>query len=178
MNAAGKRVLIFVGADYEDLEIWHPKLRLLEAGASVTVAGPQAGVVYPGKHGYPCPSDVAIADVRSEQFDGVLVAGGWMPDALRRDPNVLRLVREFHAAGKLIATICHGPWILISAGICRGFKMTSTPGIKDDVINAGASWVDEPLVVDRHIISSRRPPDLPAFGASMVAFLANSLARK
>lgn len=168
----GCHVLVFVGTDYEDLEIWYPKLRLIEAGVQVAVAGPKAKTVYAGKHGYPCESDAAIADVRGADFDGVLVAGGWMPDALRRDANVLRLVREFHEAGKMIATICHGPWILISAGICRGFRMTSTPGIKDDVANAGATWVDEPLVVDRHIISSRRPPDLPAFGAAMVEFLA------
>lgn len=167
----GCNILAFVGTDYEDLEIWYPKLRLIEAGARVVVAGPSAKTVYPGKHGYPCQSDAAIADVRSADFHGVLVAGGWMPDALRRDADVLRLVREFHAAAKLIATICHGPWILISAGVCRGFRMTSTPGIKDDVANAGGAWVDEPVVTDRHIISSRRPPDLPAFGAAMVEFL-------
>lgn len=165
------RILIFVGDDYEDLELWYPKLRLEEAGAKVVVAGQKAGVSYRGKHGYPCESDSAIADVLSADFDGVVVVGGWMPDKLRRDPMVLELVAEFNTAKKLIASICHGPWINISAGIVRGVRMTSTPGIKDDLANAGATWVDEPVVVDGHHISSRRPSDLPAFGAAMVQFL-------
>jgi len=168
---ANKRMLIFVADDYEDLELWYPKLRLEEAGASVTVAGPVARHVYHGKNGYPCEADAAIAEIRAADFDGVVIVGGWAPDKLRRDPKVLELVREFNAAGKLVASICHGPWINISAGIVKGVKMTSTPGIKDDLTNAGAIWLDEPVVVDRHHISSRRPPDLPAFGEKIVEFL-------
>lgn len=170
-SLTGRHVLIFVGDDYEDLELWYPKLRLEEAGAAVTLAGQKAGQQYTGKNGYPCESDVAIADVRSASFDGVILVGGWMPDKLRRDAKVLELIREFAAAGKMIASICHGPWMAISAGVCRGVKMTSTPGIKDDLINAGAQWIDAAVVVDRHFISSRRPPDLPAFGASLVQHL-------
>jgi protease I len=173
---SGKRVLIFVGDDYEDLELWYPKLRLLSAGAEVVVAGPQARQSYVGKNGYPCESDVAIADVRGEEFHGVVVVGGWMPDKLRRDPKVLTLVKHFADTGKLVASICHGPWINISAGICRGLKMTSTPGIRDDLVNAGAEWIDAPVVVDRNHISSRRPPDLPEFGEKIVEFLTHGRA--
>jgi len=169
---AGKRVLAFVGDDYEDLEIWYPALRMQEAGASITFAGEELAHTYRGKHGYPLQSDAAIDAIRSVDFDGLLVAGGWMPDKLRRNAKVLAITREMHDSGKLIATICHGPWILISAGICRGTCMTSTPGILDDVTNAGAEWIDAPVVRYKHIISSRRPSDLPAFAAAMVEFLA------
>lgn len=167
----GKRILAFVGDDYEDLEIWYPALRTQEAGATVTFAGETAGHTYRGKHGYPLRSDAAIDAMNATEFDGLLVAGGWMPDKLRRNAKVLAITRDMHAAEKLIATICHGPWILISAGICRGVCMTSTPGIRDDVTNAGAEWIDAPVVRYKHIISSRRPPDLPAMAAAMIEFL-------
>lgn len=168
----GKRVLIFVGDDYEDLELWYPKLRLEEAGAMVTLGGLEEKHCYRGKNGYPCVSDAAVAELRGEDFDGLVVPGGWMPDKLRRDAHVLDLTRHFAEGGKMLASICHGPWILISAGVCRGVRMTSTPGIRDDVVNAGAEWVDAEVLVDQHFISSRRPPDLPAFGAAIVAMLA------
>lgn len=161
--AAGKRILIFVGDEYEDLELWYPKLRLLEAGAKVVVAGAKAGGHYTGKHGYPCTADAAIAEIKSSDFDGVVIPGGWMPDKLRRDAYVLQLVREFAEAGKLVAAICHGGWIPISAGVYRGVKVTGSPGIMDDLINAGAEYEDAAVVIDRHFVSSRRPDDLPAF---------------
>ncbi len=167
----GRRILILVGDDYEDLELWYPKLRLIEAGAQVTVAGQQSGTTYRGKHGYPCESDAAISELRAADFDAIVIPGGWMPDKLRRDEKVLALVRAFNDAGKLIASICHGPWIDISAGICRGVRMTSTPGIRDDLKNAGAQWVDEPVIVDRNRITSRRPPDLPQFCEKIIEFL-------
>lgn len=170
----GRRVLIFVGNDYEDLELWYPKLRLEEAGATVVLAGQAEKQSYRGKNGYPCESDVAITHVSADDFQGVVVVGGWMPDKLRRDAKVLALVRGFNEAGKMIASICHGAWINISAGVVKGITMTSTPGIRDDLTNAGANWVDKPVVVDRHHISSRRPADLPLFGAAMVEFLAGS----
>ena len=122
------RILVFVGDDYEDLELWYPKLRLEEAGAHVTVAGAVPGHVYSGKHGYPCASDVAIGDMEAEDFHGVVIAGGWMPDKLRRDPKVLSLVREFSASGKLVAAICHGGWIPISARILKGRRATGSLG--------------------------------------------------
>lgn len=165
MNACltGRHFLIFVEEAYEDLELWYPKLRLIEAGARVTVAGPKAGGRYVGKNGYPCIADTAIAGLVSRTFDGVICAGGWMPDKLRRDPQVLQLIREFDAAGRLIAAICHGGWMPISAGVYRGVRVTGSPGIKDDLVNAGALWTDVPVVVDRHFVSSRKPDDLPDF---------------
>jgi protease I len=158
-----KRFLIFVEDVYEDLELWYPKLRTIEAGALVTVAGPEAGQMYAGKHGYPCQSDAAIRDIQSATFDGVIIPGGFSPDKLRRDPKVLDLVRQFAQGGKLVAAICHGGWIPISAGVYKGVKVTGSPGIKDDLVNAGATWLDAPVVVDRHFVSSRKPDDLPAF---------------
>jgi protease I len=168
---ADKRLLMFVEDVYEDLELWYPKLRLIEAGARVTVAGPRAEQTYSGKHGYPCRSDAAIAEMRSADFDGVVCPGGWMPDKLRRDPQVLQLTREFHQAGKLLAAICHGGWIPISAGVYRGVRVTGSPGIKDDLVNAGAIWQDAAVVVDRHFISSRKPDDLPDFCRAIIEFL-------
>lgn len=163
-----KRILAFVDDIYEDLELWYPKIRLEEEGWRVTVAGPQASVVYKGKHGYPCRSDAAIADVASADFDALLVPGGFMPDKLRRDPKVLQLTREFDQARKPIAFICHAGWILISAKLLRGRRATSTVGIRDDMENAGAIWTDEALVVDGHLISSRTPADLPVFARAFV----------
>lgn len=170
---AGMKILMFVGDVYEDLEVWYPKLRLAEAGAEVVAAGPEAGATYAGKHGYPCTSDAAIADVRSGDYDGLIVPGGFMPDKLRRDPKVLDLVREFHAAGQLIAAVCHGGWIPISAGVYRGVRVTGSLGIKDDLVNAGAVWVDQPVVVDRHFVSSRKPDDLPDFCRGILGVLAS-----
>ena len=167
MNASkpleGKRLLMFVGEIYEDLELWYPKLRMIEAGADVSVAGPEAGVRYAGKNGYPCVSDVAIRDMRAEDFDGVIVPGGFMPDSLRRDSHVLQLVRDFAESGKLVAAVCHGGWILISANVYKGVRVTGSPGIKDDLVNAGAIWEDASVVVDRNFVSSRKPDDLPDF---------------
>jgi len=157
------RMLMLVGDDYEDLELWYPTLRLREAGAHVTVAGQKMGHTYRGKHGYPCTSDADLPEMEARDFHGIVIPGGWMPDKLRRDAKVLQLVGDFDEAGKLIASICHGPWIDISAGIVKGCRYTSTPGIKDDLINAGAKWSDEPLVIDRHHVTSRRPDDLPHF---------------
>ena len=141
----------------------YPKLRLLEAGRTVTVAAPEAGATYHGKNGYPCISDACIHDIDSQDYQGLILPGGWMPDKLRREPKALELVREFNESAKMIAAICHGGWIAISAGVYHGVKVTGSLGIKDDLINAGATWVDEPVVVDHHFISSRKPEDLPAF---------------
>ncbi len=160
---SGKRILMFVGEIYEDLELWYPKLRMIEAGAEVVLAGPAAQCEYKGKHSYPCTSDVAISDVDPAKFQGLVIPGGFMPDRLRRDPRVLDIVRHFHSAEKLIAAVCHGGWIPISAGVYRGVRVTGSPGIKDDLINAGAIWEDQPVVIDRHFVSSRKPEDLPDF---------------
>ena len=167
----GKRILIFVGEIYEDLELWYPKLRLIEAGAKVVMAGPEAAQEYAGKHSYPCTSDIAISDASAGDFEGLVVPGGFMPDKLRRDTKVLEIVRQFDSAGKLIAAICHGGWIPISAGVYRDVRVTGSPGIKDDLVNAGAIWEDQPVVVDRHFVSSRKPDDLPEFCRAMISVL-------
>lgn len=163
-------VLILVAHDYEDLEVWYPKLRLEEAGYVTKLAG-LGEREYRGKHGYPCPTDGKVSDFPAAGLAGILAPGGWAPDKLRRDPDVLARVREVHAAGKLVATICHGPWILISAGILRGRRLTSTVGIRDDVVNAGAEWLDAPAVTDGNLVSARVPKDLPAFARAMLAVL-------
>lgn len=168
-----KSFLIFVEHQYEDLELWYPRLRLREAGATVVTAGPEAGKIYTGKHGYPCRSDAAISDLQAGAFDGVVIPGGWMPDKLRRDPKVLQLVREFAQTAKLVAAICHGGWIPISAKVYNGVHVTGSPGIKDDLINAGAIWQDAPCVIDRSFVSSRNPDDLPEFCAGILRVLGN-----
>ena len=169
---AGQRILVLVGDDYEDLELWYPKLRLEEAGAEVTLAGREEPRVYRGKHGYPCRSEVRLGELRADAFTGIVIPGGWMPDALRRDRQVLDLVRDFAAGGRLVAAICHGGWIPISAGVYRGVRVTGSPGIRDDLVNAGAIFEDAEVVVDRHFVSSRRPADLPAFMAAVIGVLA------
>ncbi|MEM9587083.1 MAG: type 1 glutamine amidotransferase domain-containing protein [Planctomycetota bacterium] len=170
----GQHVLILTGEIYEDLELWYPKLRLEEAGARVTVAGPNADTHYNGKHGYPCVSDAAIDQMDAERFDGLVVPGGFMPDKLRRDPQVLALVQAFDSAKKPIAAICHGGWIPISAGVYQGVRVTGSPGIKDDLVNAGAKYEDKEVVVDGHHVTSRRPDDLPAFCRELIAVLSNT----
>lgn len=170
---AGLRVVVLAGDDYEDLELWYPKLRLEEAGAGVTLASQAAPRAFHGKHGYPCRSDTTVAGLRAADFDGIVLPGGWMPDALRRDQDTLALVRGFAESGKLVAAICHGGWIAISAGVYRGVRVTGSPGIKDDLLNAGALFEDAEVVVDRHFVSSRRPSDLPAFMVAVIGVLAD-----
>jgi protease I len=169
----GVRILIFVGDDYEDLELWYPKLRLIEAGASVTIAGLAGKTTYRGKNGYPCVSDTSVEFVEASDFDGLICPGGWMPDKLRRDAKALSLTRKFANSAKLVAAICHGGWIPISANVYRGVRVTGSPGIKDDLINAGGVFEDAPVVVDRHFVSSRKPDDLPAFCRGILHVLAN-----
>ncbi len=170
----GIRVLSFVDDIYEDLELWYPKYRLMEAGAEFVLAAPEAKRKYLGKHGYPCVSDVTIDSCNSGDFNALLLPGGFMPDKLRRDPKVKSLIVEFANAGKCVAAICHGGWMAISAGVYRGVRVTGSLGIKDDLENAGAVWVDAPVVVDRHFVSSRKPDDLPDFCRAMIEVILQS----
>ena len=172
MKLSGQRVLMFIDNVFEDMELLYPYYRLIEEGAEVVVAGPEYGGVYIGKNGYPFKSTAAIADMNAGDFDILVVAGGFAPDKLRRDPKVLELTREINEAGKIVAHICHGGWIPISAKIMSGYKCTSTPGIKDDLENAGATWMDEEVVVDRNQVSSRKPDDLPAFCREIIKLAA------
>ncbi len=166
-----RRILMFADDLYEDLELWYPKLRFIEEGADVVVAGPRAGKIYSGKHGYPCKADASIDEINESDFDALVIPGGFAPDKLRRIEKVKELTRAFHNHGKPVAHICHGGWIPISAGIMKGFKRTSTPGIKDDLVNAGAEWVDEAVVTDRNMVSSRRPDDLPEFCKAIIQLM-------
>jgi len=170
-DSSAPRALIIADDDYEDLELWYPRLRLEEAGCRVVVAGRERGCVMTGKHGYPCTADAGIAHVRSGHYDALVLPGGFAPDRLRRDPNVRRLVREFNDDRKPIAMICHGGWIAISAGIVRERRLTGSAGIQDDLVNAGARWEDAPVVCDGHLISARGPRDLPAFLRALLAAL-------
>lgn len=169
----GVRVLTFVGDDYEDMELQYPKYRLREAGAEVVVAGLEAGVTHHGKHGYPQAAEAAVRDLDATEFDALVVPGGWMPDKLRRYDEVKTITKTIAVAGKPVASICHGPWIDISAGIVQGVTYTSTPGLTDDLTNAGATWVDEEVHVDEEHrrVSSRRPDDLPAFCRELIAMI-------
>lgn len=166
-----KKILMFVDDQYEDLELWYPKIRLEEEGYEVIIAGVTKGKIYTGKHGYPCEAEASLDEIKAEDFDGLVIPGGFAPDKLRRIPKVLQLTNRIHKDGKLVAHICHAGWIPISARIIKGFKCTSTPGIKDDLINAGAIWVNEPVVIDRNMISSRGPKDLHLFCKEIIKYL-------
>jgi len=167
MNGA---LLMFVDDVYEDLELWYPKLRLEEAGYTIRLAGRELKT-YTGKHGYPAKADLLLAEAQTADFVGLIIPGGFMPDKLRRDPKVLSLTREFFEQNKLVAFICHGGWIPISAKILRGRRATGSLGIKDDLENAGAQWMDEPSVTDGNLVSSRTPLDLPHFAQAILRFL-------
>ncbi|SET00056.1 protease I [Oceanobacillus limi] len=163
MRLKDKKVIALIDEDFEDLELWYPILRLQEEGAQVDLVGKEAKNKYIGKYGVPAESDYSFSDITIEDYDAILVPGGWAPDKLRRFPEVLDFVKHMDQAKKLIGQICHAGWVLISADILQGKKVTSTPGIKDDMTNAGATWVNEAVTVDGHLISSRRPPDLPEY---------------
>ena len=165
-----KKVLIFAENYYEDLELWYPKIRLTEEGAKVVVAG-TGEKTYKGKNGYPLDVDGNVKDYKAKDFDAVIVPGGFAPDKLRRYKEVLDFVKEIYNNGKVVAAICHGPWVLVSAGILKGKKITCVNAIKDDVINAGAQYFDKEVVVDGNIITSRKPDDLPAFCREIIKAL-------
>ena len=169
----GKTVLLFAGPVYEDLELWYPRIRLEEAGAQTVVAG-LGEPEYRGKHGYPVKVDTGVDAVRSAEFDGLVIPGGFAPDRMRRSTRLLEITREIFSAGKPVGFICHAGWVPISARILRGKRATSVGAIRDDMENAGCIWSDAPVVVDGNLISSRTPADLPDF---MRAFLAAMGAR-
>ncbi len=172
MRLTGKKVLSLVDEEFEDLELWYPIYRVREEGAEVVVAGAKKGFAYTGKYGVPATSDVSFAEVNIDEYDGLLVPGGWAPDKLRRYPEVLAMVRRMDERKKPIGQICHAGWVLVSAKILQGRNVTSTPGIRDDMENAGAIWRDEAVVVDGHLVSSRRPPDLPPYAKAFCDKLA------
>lgn len=172
MRLAGKKLIAVVDQQYNDLEHWYPVYRMREEGAQVDIVGAEAGTVYRGQYGIPAKTDFAFSDINPDDYDGILIPGGWAPDKLRRYPELLEIVRKLNEQNKPIGHVCHAGWVLISADILKGRKSTSTPAIQDDMRNAGAEWVDEPVVVDGNIISSRKPDDLPVYAKAYADKLA------
>jgi protease I len=159
----GKRAAVLVEQQYQEMEVWYPIYRLREAGCKVTLVGPEAGATYPSKLGYPAKSDKAAREVSADDFDLLVVPGGFAPDYLRRHEAILKLVGTMAEQGKIIAAICHGPAVLCSTQALKGRRATCFFAIKDDVSNAGAKYVDAEVVRDGNLITSRKPDDLPAF---------------
>lgn len=168
-----KKILVVVHDKAEDLELWYPIYRLMEEGYEVHMASELKGEKFKGKYGVPYESCVSWDSAYEKDYDGILIPGGWAPDKIRRYERVKQLVRDFNSANKPIGQICHAGWVTISAGILKGVKVTSTPGIMDDMINAGAIWVNEPVVVDGNIISSRWPKDLHLYMVEYIKVLKN-----
>ncbi len=175
MDLSGQRIAILVENLYQEVELWYPYYRLREAGAEVVLVGPKADVTYTSKHGYPARSARAASEVTPDEFDAVVIPGGYAPDHMRRDRAMVALVRDSYARGRVVAAICHAGWMLISAGIAtRGVRLTGFHSIKDDLVAAGADYVDEPVVRDGALITSRQPDDLPAFCREIIAALART----
>ena len=168
MDMQNVRVAVLVEQQYQEMEVWYPVYRLREAGCKVTVVGPEAGQNYPSKLGYPCKSDKSARDVRADDFDLIVIPGGFAPDYLRRHEAVLKLVSTMAEQGKVVAAVCHGPAVLCSTQALKGKKATCFFAIKDDVINAGGKYVDAEVVRDGNLITSRKPDDLPAFMQAVI----------
>lgn len=168
---SNKKVLTIVSKDYDDLEFHYPIIRLMEEGVEVTIAAENANEVIQGKFGLSTKSDIAFSDVDISEYDGLLIPGGWAPDYLRRFDEVLDFVRYMDEHNKLIGIICHAGWVLSSADILKGRTVTSTPGIKHDLMHAGANWVNEAAVIDGNIVSGRRPPDLYVYTPMLIEVL-------
>lgn len=170
MELSGKRIAILIEDLYNEFEFWYPYYRMKEAGATVTVVGTGAKE-YHSKIGLPAPGGTPAEAVSAADFEAVIVPGGYAPDRMRRHAAVLKLVRDCFAQGKVVAAICHAGWVPISAGILKGKTATCFSSIKDDLINAGATYVDREVVRDGNLITSRTPDDLPAFCREIIAAL-------
>ena len=172
MRLKGKTIGILVGPGFEDLEFWVPCMRMQEEGAEVKVIGTKAGETYISKNGgLTANSQFAAGEVAADELDALLVPGGWAPDKLRRDRNILQLVQNMNAQGKILGFICHAGWVAASAGICKGKKATGSTGIKDDMENAGAVWVDEPAFREGNLVWGRVVEDIPDYCRELVAAL-------
>lgn len=159
-----KKIAVLVEKFYEDLELWYPVLRLREAGCEVQIVGPKAGETYASKHGYPAKAEVSASDVKASDFDAIIIPGGYSPDHMRRHKAMVDLVIDAARQNKILAAICHGPWMLCSSqGGIKGKRVTGYMSVKDDVENAGGIWEDAECVIDGNIVTSRTPADLPAF---------------
>jgi protease I len=163
MELNNTRVAILVEQQYQEMEVWYPYYRLKEAGCKVVFVGPEADMAYPSKLGYPVKSERAARDVSANDFDVLVIPGGFAPDFIRRCEAMIRLTSDMAEQGKVVAAICHGPWVLCSTQALKGKRATCFFAIKDDVINAGANYVDAEVIRDVNVITSRKPDDLPAF---------------
>ncbi len=173
MKLSGKRIAVLIEQEFEDLEFWVPVMRLREEGAEVVVVGTGSADSYKGKHGLPGKPDTTAGEVSAAEFDAIVVPGGWAPDKLRRYKPVLDLVKGIYDDGKIVGAICHAGLVLISAGIIQeGRPSTGSLGIKDDLLNAGATWRDEPAFRDGQIVWGRVVEDIPDFSRELVAALA------
>jgi protease I len=168
MELEGKKIAILAEDTYQELELWYPLLRMREAGAEVTVVGMTGVQEYHSKHGYPVQVDATADAVSAEDFDAIIIPGGYAPDRMRRHQPMLDLVKGVFERGGIVAAICHAAWVPISAGILEGKRVTCFSAIKDDVINAGAAYVDQEVVRDGNLITSRVPTDLPAFCRAII----------
>jgi len=171
MTLQNMRVAVLVDRSFEDLEFWVPTMRLREEGADVVVAGREADRTFTGKHGLTATTEMAARNLRAEELDGIVVPGGWAPDKLRRASGVTDLVRQLDEQNKTVALICHAGLVGISAGIVEGRRATGSDGIKDDLINAGAEWVDEPAFRDGNQVWGRVVQDIPTFCRILVRAL-------
>jgi protease I len=172
MSLKGKRVAILVEQDFEDVELTEPLKAMKEAGAQIFIVGSGSQTSYQGKRGKATIKvDIDADKVRAEDFDAIIIPGGYAPDKMRLHQPMIDLVKKAYDLGKVIAAVCHGPQLLISADIVKGRRLTSWPSIAIDLKNAGAIWVDEPLVKDGNIITSRRPSDLPVFNSAIIQAL-------
>jgi protease I len=178
MNLADAQIAVLAENQYQELELWYPLLRLREEGANVVVVGPVAGQPYASKLGYPVVPDVSINDVDASDFDGVVIPGGFAPEGMRRHKPMIDFVRNVHDQGALVAAICHAGWVLASAGIAKDRNVTCVALIKDDVIHAGGKYVDQAVVRDGNIITSRLPSDLHVFGKEIVNYLKEATRRR
>lgn len=170
MSLEGKKILVLCADNFQDMELMYPYYRLIEEGADVFIVGVKDGE-YKGKYGYPVDTHGSITDYNPKDCDAVIVPGGWAPDKLRRSKEILNFVRAMDEEGKIIAAICHGPWVLVSAGILNGRRVTCFDAIKDDVVNAGAEYHDEAVIIDENIVTSRTPDDLPEFCRAVIGLL-------
>lgn len=171
MELQGKKVAILVENMFNVFEFWYPYYRLKEAGAEVVVVGSGSAEVFTGKPATEVRADAGAEQVSASDFDGMVIPGGYAPDIMRRHPKMVQLVKEMYGAGKVVAAVCHAGWMLASADIVKGKRITSYFSIKDDMVHAGANWVDEEVAVDGNLITSRKPDDLPAFMRAIIAAL-------